>query len=312
MDYRQLGRTDLHTSVIGFGASPFGDLFGAINPKEAERAVALAIDSGINFFDVAPFYGETLAEQRLGNALRKRRKEILLSTKCGHYATDRFDYSALRITASMDESLQRLRTDYVDLLLAHNIEFGDAEQLVDETIPAMRELQKQGKARFIGISAYPLAMLRRVAERAPVDVILTYCHYNPLSTKLETSEAGLMDFVRARGIGLINASPLHMGLLNGRKPPEWHPAPQPVRAAAGRFVEACQANGSNPATIALRFCIEQPNIATTLVGMATREEVKQNLEAMHISLSQRLCEDIASIAQPVAEMVWASGRAENN
>ena len=309
MIYRKLGRTGLETSVIGFGASPLGDVFGTTEPAEIERAVAQAIDLGINFFDVSPYYGLTLAEKRLGHALRGRRHQVLLSTKCGRYGVNEFDFSRTRILRSIHDSLERLRTDYIDLLFAHDVEFGNVDQIVGETIPAMRELQKEGLARHIGISGYPLGVLRRIAEKVEVDVILSYCHYNPLNTDLEQE---LVEFARTRGIGLINASPMHMGLLNGRTAPPWHPASPPVKAAAGRFVDACRAHGSNPATTALHFCIANPSIATTLVGMATCEEVQQNMQALHITINPDLREEIADIMRSVAGMLWPSGRPEND
>src|ERR1017187_6271882 len=136
--YRRLGSTDLQVSVIGFGASPLGDVFGIANPEEGMRTVHLAIDEGINFFDVSPYYGLSLAEERLGRALEHRRGEVVLSTKCGRYGANEFDFSAQTIRESIEQSLRRLRTDYVDLLHAHDVEFGNVEQIIEEAIPAMR------------------------------------------------------------------------------------------------------------------------------------------------------------------------------
>jgi L-galactose dehydrogenase len=120
MRYRHLGDTSLKVSVLGFGASPLGDVFGTTDPSEGFRAVHLAIDEGINLFDVSPYYGLTLAEERLGMALAGRRNEVVLATKCGRYGESEFDFSAGRITKSLEESLRRLRTDYVDLFQAHS------------------------------------------------------------------------------------------------------------------------------------------------------------------------------------------------
>ncbi len=158
-----------------------------------------AIELGINYFDVSPFYGLTLAEERLGIALLGMRKDVILATKCGRYGMDSFDFSAARITQSIDESLARLRTDYVDLFLAHDIEFGSIEQIVDETLPALRAIQQAGKARYVGVTGYPLEILKAVAEREEVDAILSYCHYNLLITDLD---ADLGPFAKAQRIGL--------------------------------------------------------------------------------------------------------------
>src|SRR6202167_3011207 len=131
MEYATLGRTGLRVSKLGFGGSPLGNEFGAADPAEAERAVHCAIDLGINYFDVAPYYGRTLAETRLGAALAGRRDKVVLATKCGRYDVAGFDFSAARIRRSIEESLKRLRTDHVDVFLAHDIEFVEARQIVD-------------------------------------------------------------------------------------------------------------------------------------------------------------------------------------
>ena len=131
LKYRELGKTGLRVSVLGFGASPLGNVFDDVPASQAERAVHAAIDRGINFFDVSPYYGATLAEHRLGAALEGRRKEVVLSTKCGRYGADTFDFSAARVAAGAAESLRRLRTDYVDLLMAHDIEFADRNQILE-------------------------------------------------------------------------------------------------------------------------------------------------------------------------------------
>jgi L-galactose dehydrogenase len=110
-----LGQTELNVSIIGFGASPLGDVFGPVDPAEGGRAVSSAIDLGINFFDVSPYYGRTLAEERLGDALVGRRDSIILATKCGRYGPQDFDFSAERVRQGVEESLKRLRTDYVGL-----------------------------------------------------------------------------------------------------------------------------------------------------------------------------------------------------
>src|SRR5271163_3149024 len=99
MEYTMLGRTSLRVSKLGFGGSPLGNEFGAADPAEGERAVHCAIDLGINYFDVAPYYGRTLAETRLGAALAGRRDQVVLATKCGRYDVASFDFSARRINA---------------------------------------------------------------------------------------------------------------------------------------------------------------------------------------------------------------------
>lgn len=308
MRHRQLGRTGLNVSVVGFGASPLGDVFRVTDREEGERAVHMAIDEGINLFDVSPYYGLTLAEERLGAALRGRRDRVILSTKCGRYGVDKFDYSARRIVASIEESLSRLQTDHVDLLLAHDIEFGDLRQIIDETIPAMRRLQEQGKARYIGISGYPLRSLVRVAGEAPVDVMLSYCHYNLLADDMDSV---LTPVAENLGVGLINASPLSMGLLTEEGPPDWHPATEEMRNAAKRAAEYCRDRGADLGELALRFCFDYPRSATTLVGMATREEVGKSLHALEEPADPELVREVRAIFGGTFNSSWPSGREEN-
>ncbi|MEO6981857.1 MAG: aldo/keto reductase [Edaphobacter sp.] len=308
MQYRTLGRTQLSVSIIGFGASPLGDVFGTTDPSEGKKAVNLAIDEGINFFDVSPYYGLTLAEERLGQALEGRRSEVILATKCGRYGEDSFDFSASRVAASLDESLKRLRTDYVDLFQVHDLEFGNVEQIIQETIPAMRRLQAQGKARYIGITGYPLKPLIQIAEAVPVDSILSYCRYNLLIDDMDTI---LMPVAERHGIGVINASGLHMGILTERGAPDWHPAPAEVREAGRKAAEFCRSLGVDISALALRYCFEYPRVASTLVGMSRTENVRRNLCALATPGDPEILRQVRAILAPVLNRVWPSGRRQN-
>ena len=308
MHRRQLGRTDLMVSVIGFGASPLGDVFGGTDPTESQRAVDLAVDGGINFFDVSPYYGITLAEERLGAALEGRRGDVILATKCGRYGEAEFDFSADRITKGFDDSLRRLRTDYVDLLQAHDVEFGDTRQLIEETIPAMRRLQKQGKARYIGITGYPLKVLVKIASAVPIDSILTYCRYNLL---VDDMNSFLMPFAREHGIGVINASGLHMGVLTDRGEPDWHPAPAEVKKAGREAAEFCRRRGIDLAKLALRYCFDYPLVASTLVGMSKTDHVRSNIETLKAAADPEIVREVRAMLDPVRNHVWISGRQEN-
>ncbi|MGC2660131.1 MAG: aldo/keto reductase [Bryobacteraceae bacterium] len=309
MKYRELGKTGLRVSVLGFGASPLGNVFDDVPASQAERAVHAAIDRGINFFDVSPYYGATLAEHRLGAALEGRRKEVVLSTKCGRYGADAFDFSAARVAAGAAESLRRLRTDYVDLLLAHDIEFADRNQILEETIPALRRIQASGMARFIGITGLPLHMLADVAERGGVDVVLSYCRYNLLTRDMDRI---LVPMATERHIGLINASPLHMRILTPEGAPSWHPAPAEVREAGARVVALLTAHGVQPAVFALRFCLDNPSIASTLVGMSSAAQVDANLQATDYRLDPELLVEVDLTVSSVRDWTWNSGRPENN
>jgi L-galactose dehydrogenase len=308
MDHRKLGRTDLSLSLIGFGTSTLGNAFGNIDAGEGMRAVHLAVDSGINFFDSSPYYGITLAETRLGEALVGRRERVIVATKCGRYGMADFDFSAKRVIASIDESLRRLQTDYIDLFQVHDAEFGNVQQIIDETLPALRQLQQQGKARYIGITGYPPKLLRRIAEAAPVDSILTYCHYNLMNADMDEV---LTAFAREHGIGLINAAPLHMGILTEHGPAEWHPAPQEVRAAGRRAAKFCRDHGADISDVAMRFCLDHPYVSSTLVGMASTRQVEASLNLLRTSTDPELLRQVEAILAPAFNYVWPSGRPEN-
>jgi len=308
MEYRKLGQTDLNLSLVGFGGAALGGVFGDFDPNEGTRAVHLAVDSGINFFDTSPYYGITVAETRLGAALVGRRDRVVLATKCGRYGMDEFDFSAKRVLASMDESLRRLQTDYIDLFQVHDVEFGDVQQIIHETIPALRQLQQQGKARYIGVTGYPPKVLRRIAETTPVDSILTYCHYNLMNTDMDEV---LTAFAQERGIGLINAAGLAMGILTEQGPAPWHPAPQQVRDAGKKAAEYCRQHGENISEVALRFCLAHPFVSSTLVGMADSHQVEAGLKLLRTSTNGELLRQVEAILAPVFNHVWPSGRAEN-
>ena len=308
MQYRRLGKTELDVSVLGFGASPLGEEFGEIDPAAGCRAVHLAIDRGINFFDTSPFYGRTLSEKRLGEALVGRRDKVILATKCGRYDLDSFDFSADRIAKSIDESLKRLQTDYVDVLHLHDIEFVDRRIILEEALPALERVKESGKARYIGITGYPLKLLREVAAAHPVDAVLSYAQYNLLMDKLDGE---LRAVVQGLGMGLISASPLHLGMLTAQGPPPWHPAPKEVHEAAAHIGALCAIHGEDVAEVALRHALSYPHAASTLVGMATPAQVEVNLEALDGENDPGLMADIAEIALPAMNRSWLTGLPEN-
>ena len=213
MEYRPLGRTGLSISALSFGASSLGGVFREVDESDCIRTVHLSLEMGINFIDTSPFYGLTKSESVLGKALKTvRRDRYVLATKVGRYGFEMkdFDFSARRVTESVDESLKRIGVEYVDVIHAHDIEFGDLDQVIHETIPALRKVQKAGKARFVGVTGLPLKALRRVVEAVPVDVILSYCRFGLNDTAL----LEMVPMLKSRGVGIINASPLGMGLLS--------------------------------------------------------------------------------------------------
>jgi L-galactose dehydrogenase len=283
-------------------------VFGEVTPESARAAVGSAIDAGINLVDVSPYYGLTLAEERLGMALEGRRDAVVLATKCGRYGSAEFDFSAARVTREFEASLRRLRTDHVDLLQVHDVEFGDVRLIVEETLPAMRRLQDQGKVRFVGITGYWPGLLARMAEQVPVDTVLNYCHSNLL---MDDMDRELVPVAQRLGIGLMNASPLHMGLLGGGAVPAWHPAPKAVREAAEQVVALCREYGVAPATLALHRCLQHEAVTSTFIGFMSEAQVEDALRALDFVPPAGLVEAVERAVRPVFNTVWASGLAEN-
>jgi L-galactose dehydrogenase len=311
MEYRPLGLTGLRISALSFGASSLGGVFRDINLDDAVRAVHVSLDRGINFIDTSPFYGLTKSESVLGKALRGiPRDKYFLATKCGRYGMEMadFDFSAKRITESIDQSLGRMGLDHVDLLQAHDIEFGDIDQVITETVPAMRKIQESGKARFIGVTGLPLNSLRRVIEAVPIDTILSYCHF-------ELNDTALVDLVptlKRRGVGVINASPLGMGLLSNRGTPSWHPAPEQVKEICGRAAAHCRVKGASIEKLAVQYSLTNQEITTTIVGSADPKNMERNIQWASEPIDRQLLDEVLAILKPIHNVTWESGRAENN
>jgi L-galactose dehydrogenase len=303
MQQRPFGSTGDLVSAIGFGAGPIGGAYGDLDDTTALRAVQRALDVGITLFDTSPYYGVTRSEERLGRALLGHRDEVFLVTKCGRYDLASFDFSAKRVAASVQESLARLRTDRLDLLLAHDVEFDDLARIENETIPALLREREQGRARFVGVSGYPIPVLQHFVEHTPIDAVLTYCHHDLLSD----DAAPLVAAAARRGIAVVNASTLHMGILTNGGPPAWHPAPEPVKAAGRAATELCRARGRDVAEVALQHALALPGIACTLVGCKTAAEVDAAVAASRAPRDRALERDLAALLAPVHNVCWPSG-----
>ncbi|KAL8136547.1 hypothetical protein V2J09_002548 [Rumex salicifolius] len=312
LERRELGKTGLKLSSVGFGASPLGNVFGPVSDDVAVSTVRRAFQLGINFFDTSPYYGGTLSEKVLGRclkALEVPRNEYIVSTKCGRYV-DGFDFSGERVTRSIDESLARLQLGYVDILHCHDIEFTKLDQIVNETIPALQKIKESGKARFIGITGLPLEIFTYVLDRVPpgsVDVILSYCHYSVNDSTLED----LLPYLKSKGVGVISASPLAMGLLTDSGPPEWHPASLELQDACKAAATYCRENGKNISKLAMQYSLTNKEISTVLVGMNSVKQVEENVEAASElaaeGIDEKALTDIEAILKPVKNQTWPSG-----
>jgi L-galactose dehydrogenase len=313
MEYRTLGHTNLEVSVLSYGASSLGGVFHEVNLHDCVQTVRAALDGGINLIDVAPAYGETLAEQNLGKALQGvPRDQYYLATKIGTYSEAKgdYDYSAKRTERSLHESLKRLGVDYVDLIQCHDIEFADHTQIVTETIPTLQRLKREGLARFIGITGLPLkifpSILDRV-DRGTVDTILSFCHYQLNDDSL----ADLVPYLKEKGVGTINASPTGMGLLTTRGVPAWHPADNTIIDGCRKAVEYCTSQGVDLVKLAVQYSCSHPDIATTLVSTARPQNIRDNIAFVQEPLDESLLVEVLHLLKPIHNFNFTRGRAEN-
>src|SRR3954449_13098767 len=309
MQRRPLGKTGLDVPVLGFGASSLGQEFRQVDLNEALRSVRVALDLGMNFIDTSPYYGRGMSEVLLGVALRGvPRDSYTLCTKLGRYAPAHFDFSPKRVAESIDVSLERLRTDHLDVILCHDIEFVDLDYIVNETLPAVRKAQQQGKVKFVGVSGYPMKMFKYVADRAPLDVILSYNHYTLQNTML----ADLVPYLKGKGIGVMNAAPFSARLLTNAPLPTWHKAPAHVREVAAKAAKHCAERGSDIAKLALQYSIANEEMTTCVTGSASPKRIAEWAKWAAEPIDPQLLTEVLEILRPIHNWYYVEGRPENN
>src|SRR5688572_17420128 len=309
MKTRPLGKTGLELPILSFGASSLGAKFRSIDLNEALESVRVALDCGMNFIDTSPYYGRGMSEVLLGVALQGApRDSYTLCTKLGRYAPAHFDFSPRRVEESIDVSLERMRTDHLDIVLCHDIEFVDLDYVVNETLPAVREQQRKGKVRFVGVSGYPMKMFRYVLDRAPLDVILSYNHYTLQNTML----ADLVPYLKTKDVGVMNAAPFSARLLTNAPLPPWHKATPRVREVARKAAEHCAKRGSDVAKLALQFSIRNPDMATCVTGSASPQRIAEWAKWAAEPADEELLKEVLEILRPIHNWFYVEGRPENN
>lgn len=323
MDYRPLGRTGLKVSSIGFGCWEFGGTYGYFDETEVIATVHRALDLGINCFDTAEIYGHGRSEALLAKALGPHRKDIILVTKFGIGYPDREggrDSRRLRVMASIEGSLQRLETDYVDIYLVH---WPDASTPFEETMRVLEEIVQSGKARFVGLSNFQLSQMQTCLEIRSVDV--AQYGYHLFDRRMEEH---IFPFCHEQNIGVMSYASLAHGLLAGNFTKETTFEAGDWRSRGGLFglrlfapenfatnlevVEDLKAvaaqHGKTIAQLALRWVLTNPVVEVALVGVRQRQELEENMGAIGWSLSPEALLQIDSIflehAVDVAPTVW--------
>jgi aryl-alcohol dehydrogenase-like predicted oxidoreductase len=309
MEYREIGKTGMKVSAVSFGASSLGGVFHSLKEETGIEAVYTAVDNGINFIDVSPYYGHLKAEIVLGKALKNiARSRYYLSTKTGRYGKDgvnSWDYSARKARGSVYESMERLQVDYLDLINIHDIEFADLEQVCNETLPALTELRREGVVKHVGITNLNLRHFKYVIDHVPagtVESILSFCHY----TLNDDSLADYFDYFDSRNVGVINASPFSMGLLTERGVPDWHPAPEALKRLAVKAAAYCRAKGVSVEQLAVSYATANPRIATTLFSTTNPENVLKTIRYAETPPDLELLKEVRKLFEPGFRDTWVN------
>ncbi|KAJ2602381.1 hypothetical protein GGF39_000745 [Coemansia sp. RSA 1721] len=286
----------LPLSKLALGCGVFSGAYGAAPDTSVVGSVRRALSSGMNLLDTSPYYNDS--EQKLGQALDHLRHEFPRSsyhicTKLGRYGYSKtdFDYSAERVTQSVTESMRRLKTSYLDIVLCHDVEFVSIDQVVDQALPRLFELKAQGLVKRVGLLSTYIPKLRD----------------NGVAT-------------------IVSASPLSMGLLSQNKPPEWHPAKKELREAVALCVEVVEQSGcaTGLAEMAEHFAFSCTDADVHLVGAKTEDEVGRALVAYEQAQQLQLAnggkypdpvthavyEKIQSILKPFGSYTWPSPPAD--
>ena len=314
MLYRQLGRSGVRVSVIGVGTNQFG---GKVDQKGVDELVRAAVDHGINFFDTADIYQEGRSEETLGSALEGLRSEVLVATKVamkmGEGPND-VGASRHRIMASVDASLARLRTDYIDLYQIHQ---WDADTPLEETLRALDDLLRSGKVRYIGASnfaAWQLARANVMAElRGWTPFVTVQPHYHMLERELERE---LGPYCEAHGVGILPYFPLAGGFLTG-KYRRGEPAPEGSRGTLSKYVQRymTEANYDVIETLAAwarerehtlgelahAWLLAHPRVSSVISGATRREHIDANTRAHDWELTESERDELRGLLGEDAE-----------
>jgi len=309
MEKRRLGKTDIETTTLGFGASSLGAEFRSVDLNECLQSVHVAMEVGMNFIDTSPYYGRGMSEVMLGRVLPELdRDSYTLCTKLGRYAPDHFDFSARRVEESIDISLERMKVDHLDVVICHDIEFVDSKQALEEAVPALKKQVEKGKVRYIGASCYPIKSLLTAIEWADLDVVLSYNHYT-LQNDMATQ---LLGPCAEKGVGVMNAAPFAARLLTSAPLPEWHKATPEVREVAKKAVDFCKEQGTDIAKLALQYSLGHPGFATCVTGSANPDRIRQWAGWANEQMDEALVIEVKKILEPIHNWHHIEGLSENN
>ncbi len=312
MQTRTLGNTGIELPILSFGASSLGAEFRSVGLEEVMKSTTTALELGMNFIDTSPFYGRGMSEVLLGQGLKGiPRDSYLLGSKFGRYSLIHFDFSPKRLEESLHISLHRLRTDYLDVFLMHDVEFVPLPQIWEETFPALLKAKEQGKVRAVGFSCYPMKTFHNVLDHIEddCDCIMSYNQYTLQNTRFSES---LLPRLREKSIGAMNAGPFSARLLTNAPNPDWLKEPVQVKAAARNAARLCSEHGLDIAKLALQFSCANPDMATTVAGSANPENIRKWAKWIAEPMDESLLRAVRKLFAPVKNIGHVEGLPENN
>ena len=319
---RNIGKTDIEVTELGFGGAPLGAVGDRIDDDDVAAIVDHARAGGIRYFDTAPLYGHGLSEKRLGGILRQwARDEFVLSTKVGRLLVPeaqgeryagmrdaepvaiRYDYGFDAVRRSLEASLERLGLSRIDILLCHDIDVwthGDAQPGIFETassgaLRALRELREQGVVRAIGLGVNEWQVCSRVLDRMDVDCFLLAGRFTLLEQ--EPLDEFLPQCVE-RGVSIIVGGPYNSGILatdeRRRATYDYKPAPEHLWQKAQQIRRLCESHGVDPRAAALQYPLKHRAVAAVIPGVWAVDEVTTNLELFGTAIPDALWRDLAA------------------
>ncbi|MEK3883008.1 aldo/keto reductase [Paenibacillus sp. PL2-23] len=314
MEYRKLGNSGLKVSALGLGTNAFGKRADARASKEV---IHCAIDAGITFVDTANIYAGTESERIIGEALEGRRHEVVLTTKAGlPRGTGPYSRGSSRrhLTAELEASLKRLKTDYVDLYQIHTF---DPETPLEETLRTLNDMVRSGKVRYIGASNYYAWELMKavgISDRLGLNRYVSMQTSYSLADR--TPERELIPMCLDQGLGIIPYFPLAGGILTG-KYASAQAAPSGSRAdtdpgfrrflgeetvALSQAVSGLAAElGTTASALSLAWLMDQPAVSTVIVGATRAEQVEANLASLELKLEEEALERLEKLSRPFSQ-----------
>lgn len=298
MRRRRVGNSELYVGVVSLGTWAFGGrAFGPVDERDALRTIFRALDLGINLLDTAPIYGSGRAEEILGKALEGTRHEVVIATKCGPVEVRpglvRLDLTPKGIEEQLDQSLRRLRTDYVDLLQIH---WADKASDIAQAIDTLMHMVRKGKVRYVGVSNFDLEQLKVSVEAG--DIVSLQSEYNLFKRGVEKE---ILPFCAEKSIGFLAYSPLAKGILSGKYAPGRKLAETDVRlrdkdykgdkltkrlSCVQELARIARREGVSVAQLAIAWVVNRPHVTSAIIGAKSPTQLVEDARAAELELDR--------------------------